>query len=135
MAIPERIRSRQSAEVTLESGLKVGITLPNARELMYGGGMAWPVIERMAALEKKDGEAAEALTPEEKTDLYEFQKTQVARMIRSVEGEDVECDPTDLAWLDDSEFYELVAYFMRSKPLPGKAPAAAGGGAEPQAAA
>jgi hypothetical protein len=124
MGVPEHIRNRQEGDVELESGLKVRVRLPNARDLMFGGGMAWPVIERMAELEKKS-EGVSELTDQEKAELYAFQREQVARMLLEVEGETVECDPDDLGWLSDAEFYELVGYLMRSKPLhseePGKA--------------
>ena len=119
MGVPEHIRKRQSAEVTLASGAVVGVTLPNARDLMFGGGMAWPVLERMAELEKS-GETQE-LSEEDRAELYAFQRAQVAKMIDTWDGETIEADPDDLGWIDDAEFFELVAYFMRSKPLPGKA--------------
>ena len=120
MGVPEHIRSRNSAEIELESGLKLGLTLPNARDFIHSGDLAWPLLERMAELEKKDGESAE-LTDEERQTLYAFQRRMVAKTITSVEGEVVELDPDDLDWLSDAEFFEVVQYFMRSKALPGKA--------------
>ena len=123
MGVPEHIRNRNSADVVLPSGLKGHVTLPPARELMLDGDMAWPLLERLAELDK-NGEATskgEELTADERRELYAFQRRGVARTLDAIEGETVELDPDDLTWLDDADFFQVVKWYMRAEPLPGKA--------------
>ena len=116
----ERLRERNRAEVKLEDGdLLVSLELPPLRECILAGGIPLPVLEKIA---KADG-AIPDLEPGELEKFQEFQRVMVTKSVKAIEGEelDEEMSPQDTSVFSDAQFYELVAYAMREKPLPGKA--------------
>ena len=116
MTALDKLRERNRADVTLDSGLNVTIQLPALRECILAGGVPLPLLQKVV-----DNEGVEELSEEEVAKFQQFQRVLVAKAVVAIEGEATEMSTEDTHVLDDPEFYEIAAYAMREKPLPGKA--------------
>jgi hypothetical protein len=116
----EKLRERNRGTVVLDSGVEVGLQLVPMRECIKAGGIPLPLLQKVAAAENGNGKGAD-LSAEETEQLVAFQRTLIAASVRSVDGEEAELEPADTSAFTDEEFYELLDYVMREKPLPGKA--------------
>jgi len=125
----ERLRERNRADITLESGTVVTLQLPNLRDCFAAGGIPLTLLEKV---NKQSQEASSngktALDPEETERYIEFQRLLVAKAVVAIDGESCELTPEDVSAFDDAEFYELLGYAMREKALPGKGAAGGSGG-------
>ena len=125
----ERLRDRNTAQVKLEDGdLLVTLQLPAMRECILAGGIPLPMLEKVAKLNDSAPRLdAEVLTPQlepnEVAAFDRFQRVLVAKTVKAIEGEvlEEEMSVEDTSVFSDAQFYEIVAYAMREKPLPGKA--------------
>jgi hypothetical protein len=115
----EKLRERGRGEVTLRSGVAIGLQLVPMRECIKAGGIPLPLLQKVAAAENGTGKAD--LSAEETEQLVAFQRTLIAASVHSVDGEEAALEPADTSAFTDEEFYELLDYVMREKPLPGKA--------------
>lgn len=127
--ILERLRERNRAEVKLEDGdLLVTLQLPAMRECILAGGIPLPMLEKVAKLTNDAPRIdSEVLTPQleahEVAAFDRFQRVLVAKSVKAIEGEELteEMSVEDTTVFSDAQFYEIVSYAMREKPLPGKA--------------
>jgi len=124
----ERLRDRNTAQVKLEDGdLLVTLRLPALRECILAGGIPLPMLEKVSKLaENAPRLDSEVLTPNLEPDEVKafdrFQRVLVAKSVVAIEGEELEEEMSaeDTSVFSDAQFYEIVAYAMREKPLPGK---------------
>jgi hypothetical protein len=125
----ERLRERNTAQVKLEDGdLLVTLQLPAMRECILAGGIPLPMLEKVAKL-TEDAPRVDTeilmphLEPDEVNAFDRFQRILVAKTVKAIEGEELEEEmtPEETSVFSDAQFYEIVAYAMREKPLPGKA--------------
>ena len=117
----ERLRQRNRADVTLASGLRVGLQLVGMREIISAGQLPTEAIQQVLK-ENPDltpDQVAEAVAPESDPNWLDPQRALVAACVRTVDGEEVTLSPEDTSVFSDEEFFEIVSYAMRSKALPG----------------
>lgn len=116
----EALRSKNTASVTLPSGLTVTGTLPRIRDCLIGGNIPLPVLAEL----EKDVNAEDAdkpdLSPEQMKAVSAFNDNLVMAFVTAIEGEPAELEQSDLAVFEEGDFNEMVLYASRAKPLPGK---------------
>lgn len=121
------LRERNCAEVTLKSGTVVGLELFGMRDAFSSGilplSAVEEVIKRRPDLADKPSAIAEEMAKGEgeSFDFMHAQRALLAKCVRSINGEPEELTPEDTSAFTDEEFFELIEYVMRTKPLPGKA--------------
>lgn len=127
MTVLDKLRERNRADVTLTSGLRVGLQLKPMRYAFVNGvlpvGAVDEVIRRRPELADKPAAIAEELakSDSEAVDWASAQRAYVAGCVETIDGEEVEMTADDTEVFSDDEYFEIVAYVMRTKPLPGKA--------------
>lgn len=121
----ERLRSRNRADVTLGSGVVVGIELSGMRDIFASGQLPISGIQKVLKdrpeLADDPMKVAEAVSSNGDADWLGTQRAMVASIIRTIDGDAVKMKPADTSVFSDEEFYELLDYAMRTRPLPGKA--------------
>ena len=126
MGAVERLRERNRGDVTLASGVVVGLELLGMRYAFSSGFLPMTAVEevlkRRPDLADKPSAIAEEMGKNgEAPDWAAAQRAYLAGCIRSIDGEEVTLTPEDMAVFTDEEYFEMVEYVMRTKPLPGKA--------------
>lgn len=115
----EELRAKNSAEVTLPSGLKVTGTLPRIRDCIIAGEIPLPVLTLIEQKASAD-EGSPDLTFEEMRAIAQFNDSIVLAFVTHVDGQAITLTHSDLALLEEDDINELVMYASRAKPLPGK---------------
>jgi hypothetical protein len=117
----EALRAKNTADVTLPSGLTVTGTLPRVRDCLIGGDIPLPVLVEIEKRTKAtNGDKAPDLSADEIRAVGTFNDNLVLAFVTHLEGEPVELEPDDLAVFEEDDFNEIVLYASRAKPLPGK---------------
>lgn len=126
MGALEKLRERNIGDVILKSGVMVGLELLGMRYAFSSGFLPMAAVEevlkRRPDLADKPSAIAEEMSKNgEAPDWMAAQRAYLAACIRTIDGEEVSLSPDDMAVFTDEEYFELVEYVMRTKPLPGKA--------------
>lgn len=115
-------KAKACTEVTLSSGVTVGLRLPNIRDCIISGDIPLSVVDKMqkvaTASPKKGAPKAPDLTTEDLQHDARFQSEMVARAVVSIEGQPVTLTVADVGDLPEVDRDEIWRYAARVLPLP-----------------
>jgi hypothetical protein len=107
-------KAKARATVTLKSGTKVTVHLPDIQENIIAGSISMPALAIMSKLTEHPEES----TSEDVAEARRLEWSLVMQMVDEVEGVGVDLTEDDMGSLPPEDREELTSYALRLKDLP-----------------